>query len=241
MTTSERGRRVAGALAVVAAPLTLTGLVLGLTLVDFDAEAFREPRTVLGLGADAAGTLRASYLLVMLGSYLLLVPAALWLATALGRRDDPVWRTATVSGLAYLGLGAAGSAVLAAVWPDLVERAAEDGADLDTLVVAFSTATRIAEDGLQGVLQNLAGAVWWVLVGLRLLGTRLRGLAVLTLVLGAASTLNAVGGLLSLDALVLVGLSATVLLGPVWAVWVGISLLRGQPAAPTPSPSAAAG
>lgn len=212
------GGRAAAALTVLAAPTTIAGLVLGLTLVNFDAEAFREPEVVLGLGSDAAGTLRASYLLVMLGSYALLVPIALWLASAFGKRENAGWRTVAVAGLAYLGLGAAGASVLAAVWPDLMERAAEPGTDLDTLVVVFAAATRIAEDGLQGVVQNLAGAVWWTGVGLRLRSSGARGLGLLTLVLGGASALNAVGGLLSVEAMVLVGLTGTVLLAPVWAV-----------------------
>ena len=213
--------------AVLAGPLALAGLVLGLALVDYDAEAFREPETVLGLGADAAGTLRASFLLVMLGSYLLVVPLALWFAARLGDRNDPRWSLATTAGLAYLGLGALGSCVLAAVWPDLVEQAAE-GASQDTLVVAFRTATRIAEDGFQGAVQNLAGAVWWLLLGLRLRARGAGGLAVLTLVLGGASALNTAGALLSAEALTLPGLTLTVLLAPVWAVWSGVSLLRGR-------------
>lgn len=213
--------------ALLAGPLAITGLLLGLTLVDFDAEAFRDPDTVLRLGADAAGTLRASYLLVMLGSYLLLVPLALWFAAALGRRDDPRWRLATVAGLAYLGLGAAGSCILAAVWPDLIRQYA-DGGDPDTLVVAFRTATRIAEDGLQGALQNVAGAVWWSLLAPALLRAGHRRLAVLTAVLAVASLLTTAGALLSLEALTLPGLTLTVLLVPVWAFSAGLLLLRGQ-------------
>lgn len=213
--------------ALLAGPLAIAGLVLGLTLVDLDAEAFRDPETVLGLGADAAGTLRASYLLVMLGSYLLLVPLALWYAAALGSREDPRWRLATVAGLAYLGLGAAGSCILAAVWPDLIEQWA-DGGDRDTLVVAFRTATRIAEDGLQGAFQNLAGAVWWSLLAAALLRAGRRGLGVLTAALAAASALTTGGALLSLEALTLPGLTLTVLLVPVWAVWSGLALLRGS-------------
>ena len=211
--------------ALVAGPLAVLGLLLGLALVGFDAEAFREPETVLRLGADAAGTLRASYLLVMLGSYLLLVPLALWYAAHLGDRDDPRWRLATVSGLAYLGLGAAGSCVLAAVWPDLIRQYAEGG-DPDTLVVAFRTATRIAEDGLQGAAQNLAGAVWWTLLAGALLRAGRRGLGVLTAALALASALTTAGALLSLEALTLPGLTLTVLLVPVWGVWSGLALLR---------------
>ena len=49
-----------------------------------------------------------------------------------------------------------------------------------------------------------------------------------TLVLGAASTLNAVGGLLSLEVLVLLGLTVTVLLAPLWVFLLGLTLMRGR-------------
>lgn len=219
--------RAAGVTALVAAPVALLGLVLGLQLADFDAEAFRDPDFVLGLGADEAGSLRASFLLVMLGSYLLVVPLALWLSSRLGDSADWRWRLTTVAGLAYLGLGAAGSCILAVVWPDLVRQAAE-GADRETLIVAFRAATRIAEDGLQGAFQNLAGAVWWAGLGLALRRVGQRGLGSFTLVLAVGSALNTFGALLSVEALTLVGLTLTVLLSPVWTVALGVVALRGR-------------
>jgi hypothetical protein len=230
--------RWAGALAIAAGPLTLLGLVLGLVLVDFDAEAFRDPDVVLGLGVDAAGTLRASYLLVMLGSYLLLVPLAVWLWSRLGPRDDAGWVLALVAGLAYLGLSAAGASILAAVWPALIQEFAAAGSQGGAVRTAFVTATRIAEDGLQGAIQNLAGAVWWTAVALRLRRLGHRALAVLTLVLGAASAVNALGSLLSADALTLPGLTLTVLLAPVWSFCLGLVLLRGRLGTTAPRPEA---
>ncbi len=223
---SATASRWAAVPAVLAGPLTVTGLLLGLALVDFDAEAFRDPETVLALGSDGAAVLRRSYLLVMLGSYALLLPLALELASRFGRAADPRWRLVTASGGAYLLLGAAGSAMLAAVWPDLIEQHAQAGSDHEALLVSFRAATRLAEDGLQGVLQNLAGAVWWLGLGLAQRRAGWRRLGALTLLLGVASAANAVGGLLSLEALVMVGLSLTVLLVPVWAVLTGLRLLR---------------
>lgn len=217
--------RTAGVCAVAAGPVALAGLVLGLQLAGGDAEAFRDPDFVLALGPDDAGPLRASFLLVMLGSYLLVVPLALWLSARFGDGGDWRWRLTTVAGLAYLGLGGAGSCILAAVWPDLIRQAA-DGADRETLVIAFRTATRIAEDGLQGAMQNLAGAVWWTGVGRALRRAGRRRLAGLTLVLATGSALNTLGALLTVEALTLVGLTATVLLAPVWSVLLGLVALR---------------
>lgn len=217
-----------GALAIVAGPLAVVGLVLGLLQVELDAESFRDPDIVLALGVDAARTLRASYLLVMLGSYLLLIPLAVWLWSHLGPRHEPGWLMALVAGLAYLGLGAAGASILAAVWPALIQEYATPGTDRAAIRTAFVTATRIAEDGLQGAIQNIAGGLWWTVTGLRLRRLQHGALAVLTLVLGAASTVNALGSLLAADALTLPGLTLTVLLAPVWAVVVGLSVLRGR-------------
>lgn len=225
----RRAARVVGALAIAAGPLALLGLLLGLVLVDFDAEAFRDPNVVLGLGTAAAGTLRTSYLLVMLGSYLLVVPLAVWLWSRLWRqRRDAGSTGALIGGLAYLGLGAAGASILAAVWPALIEQFAAAPADRGAIRVAFITATRIAEDGLQGAVQNLAGGVWWTLVGLRMRAMGHRKLAVLTLVLGVASSVNALGSLFAAEALTLPGLTLTVLLAPVWAVALGVSIFRGR-------------
>lgn len=215
-----------GWLALAAGPVTLAGLVLGISLTDFDAEAFRDPEQVLALGADKATTLRVSYLLTALGSYLMVVPLALWLRRRLAR-DTVGWDATTVLGLAYLGLGATGAGALAAAIPELIRLSAESGADQDALVIAWHTANRIGEDGLQGMVQNLAGAAWWLGLGAALRGVRPK-LAVLTLVLGVASAVNAAGSLAETDALQVPGLTVTVLLSPVWAFVTGLWVLRSE-------------
>lgn len=114
------------------------------------------------------------------------------------------------------------------MWPALIQQFASPSADRGAIRVAFMTATRIAEDGLQGAVQNVAGAVWWTTIGVRLRHLKHRKLAALTLVLGAASAVNALGSLLSADALTLPGLTLTVLLAPVWSVSVGVTVVRGR-------------
>jgi hypothetical protein len=188
---------------------------------------------VLALGRDDAAVLRVSYLLTALGSYLMLVPLLIWLRQRLADPDVVRAGTATVAGLAYLGLGAAGACVLAAAIPELIRQYAEPGSDHAVLQVAWHTANRIGEDGLQGMVQNLAGAVWWFLIGTRL-RVMSRVLGALTLVLSAASAVNAVGSVFEANALQLPGLTITVLVAPVWSFLLGLWLLRG------PSPDLAA-
>jgi hypothetical protein len=217
--------RWVGWLAIAAGPTTLAGLLLGISLVDWDAEAYRDPAVVLALGSHDAGVLRVSYLLTALGSYVMLVPLLLWLRDRLADADRVRAGTATVAGLAYLGLGAAGACVLAAAIPELIRLYAEPGADHKLLQVAWHTANRIGEDGLQGMVQNLAGAAWWLLVGgrLRRIST---GLGAFTLLLGVASAVNAVGSVFEADALQVPGLTITVLGAPIWSVLLGWWVLR---------------
>lgn len=219
--------RWVGWLAVAAGPVTLTGLLLGISLVDWDAEAYRDPAVVLALGSGNAGVLRASYLLTALGSYVMLVPLLLWLHRTLPDREDVAAETSRYAGLAYLLLGAAGACVLGAVVPELIRLYGEPGADHATLQVAWHTANRIGEDGLQGMVQNVAGAVWWLLLGGRL--RRLHaGLGWFTLLLGAASAMNAVGSFFEADALQTPGLTLTVLGAPVWSFLLGLRVLTSD-------------
>jgi hypothetical protein len=226
--------RWVGWLALAAGPVTLAGLLLGISLVSWDAEAYRDPAVVLALGKDDAAVLRVSYLLTAVGSYVMLVPLLLWLRERLADPDTVRAGTATVAGLAYLGLGAAGACVLAAAIPELIRQYAEPGADHAVLQVAWHTANRIGEDGLQGMVQNLAGAAWWLLIGTRLrrLST---GLGVLTLVLGVASAVNALGSVFEADALQVPGLTVTVLGAPVWSFLLGLWVLRRPLPDPVPA------
>lgn len=219
--------RWVGWLAITAAPVTLAGLVLGISLVDWNADAYRDPEVVLALGESKAAVLRVSYLLTALGSYAMLVPLLVWLHRRLPDTDDVRHAVSGLAGLLYLVLGAAGACVLAAAVPELIRLYAEPGADRETLQTAWHVANRIGEDGLQGMVQNLAGAVWWLLLGLRLLREQ-RILGWATVVLGAASAVNAVGSVFEADALQVPGLTVTVLGAPLWSIAVGSWLLRGR-------------
>lgn len=221
-------RRLAGLLAILAGPLSLTGLVVALSVVGFDFGTFSDHEAMLGLGASAAATIRWSWWLSMVGSYLFLVPLALWLGATLESDGPPMLRLYTLSGLGYLALGAAGAAVLAATWPLLMTLASTAPSEQQAaLLLDFATATAIAEGGLQGVLQNLLGSVWFLGVGSSLWRSR-RFLAVFTLFIGAMLVVTVVGALLASEPLNLLGLTATILLVPVWSVWTGLTVVRSR-------------
>ena len=161
-----RHRRGTAVVTIAAGVTSLASLIVGLSGADFDFEAVSESATFIALGTGAVAPVRWGLWLSMFGSYLLLVPVALLLLRWL-RQDDPVVADlSTVAAGFYILLGAAGASVLASTLPDLIQRYADaDAAMRAGLLNDFDLARRIAEDGLQGVVQNVAGAAWFLGTG----------------------------------------------------------------------------
>lgn len=218
--------RLAGMLALVAAPSAWLSLVIGLLAVDWNFETFGDPPALLALGAPAAQLIGWSYTLNAFGAYLLLIPLLIWLYHELKPQAPLFMQWYVLCGLGYLVLGAAGGAILASAWPALMTAyPTASAADQATLTLLFDNVVAIAEGGLQGVIQNVAGGVWWL--GLStLIWAQRRALAGLSGVIGAALLLNAVGNLIDSEALSTFGLIATLLLVPIWTIWMGLAALR---------------
>ena len=219
-------RRATAVVTIAAGVTSLASLIVGLSGADFDFEAVSESATFIALGTDAVAPVRWGLWLSMFGSYLLLVPVALLLLRWL-RQDDPVvGDLATVAAGFYILLGAAGASVLASTLPDLIQRYADaDAAMRAGLLNDFDLARRIAEDGLQGVVQNVAGAAWFLGMG-SLLRRHRPALGAAAIAVGAFLVVNAVGIMVDVEALRFIGLTGNVLLAPAWAIGMGTSLLR---------------
>jgi hypothetical protein len=219
-------RRATAVVTIAAGVTSLASLIVGLSGADFDFEAVSEAATFIALGTDAVAPVRWGLWLSMFGSYLLLVPVALLLLRWL-RQDDPVVADlATVAAGFYILLGAAGASVLASTLPDLIQRYADaDAAMRAGLLNDFDLARRIAEDGLQGVVQNVAGAAWFLGMG-SLLRRHRPALGAAAIAVGAFLVVNAAGIMVDVEALRFIGLTGNVLLAPAWAIGMGTSLLR---------------
>ena len=84
-------------------------------------------------------------------------------------------------------LGAAGSAILAAAWPFLIEQYEIAAVAMrEFLVIEFQVVNAIAEEGLHGVIQNLSGAVWFLGMGY-LLRAKRKGLGSFAIAIGGFS------------------------------------------------------
>jgi hypothetical protein len=219
-------RRGTAVVTIAAGVTSLASLIVGLSGADFDFEAVSEAATFIALGTDAVAPVRWGLWLSMFGSYLLLVPVALLLLRWL-RQDDPVVADlATVAAGFYILLGAAGASVLASTLPDLIQQYADaDAAMRVGLLNDFDLARRIAEDGLQGVVQNVAGAAWFLGMG-SLLRRHRPALGAAAIAVGAFLVVNAVGIMVDVEALRFIGLTGNVLLAPAWAIGMGTLLWR---------------
>ena len=92
------------------------------------------------------------------------------------------------------------------------------------LALTFAALTTTVEGGIWSTPQNLLHGVWWLGMG-ELLRRERRGLGTLTLVLGAFALLNSVGEVFDIEAFDIAGLFVTLLLGPIWALWLGLIVL----------------
>ena len=218
-------RRATAVVTIAAGVTSLASLIVGLSGADFDFEAVSEAATFIALGTDAVAPVRWGLWLSMFG-YLLLVPIALHLLRWL-RQDDPVVAgLSTVAAGFYILLGAAAASVLASTLPDLIQRYADaDAAMRAGLLNDFDLARRIGEDGLQGVVQNVAGAAWFLGMG-SLLRRHRPALGAAAIAVGAFLVVNAAGIMVDVEALRFIGLTGNVLLAPAWAIGMGISLWR---------------
>lgn len=229
---SGRHVKMVGVLAVVAGVLALLSLGVGLAGVDGDAEVLSEEASLVAAGAGAADAIRASFWLNMFGNYLLLVPLALVLHAmcADGRRADT--RLLTAAGGVYLLFGAAGSAIFAGAWPDLMEKYAAAGGESEraAILADFELVSAIAGDGLHGVVQNVGGAVWLLGIG-ALMRAWVPSLGWLAMAIGAFLAITTAGTIIGVEALSLIGVTATVLVAPLWSMAVGLRLIRTPPPA----------
>src|SRR5688500_7103354 len=226
MNDHQSFQRFAALAAIISFPLTLGSIVLSGMALDFNMEASTNPALLLSVGADGASLSRWGMILDMLGYYLPLLPVALFLWRWLGPRD-PYWVLFYTScGLGYIPIGAMGAVILAAVHPPLISAYAQSSVEQRVMLeTVFNTIWSMVYGGMWNILGELLAGIWFVGVGLLLRGER-RIFSIVTMILGISALLDSLGMILNFEGLALLGLSIYVVLAPIWALWLGIDLLR---------------
>jgi hypothetical protein len=219
-------QRFAALAAIISFPLALGNIVLSGMAIDFKfMDAATNPAFWLSAGTDGASLLRWGMILDMLSYYLPLLPVALVLWRWLRPRNPDWVLFYTSCGLGYILIGAIGAAILAAVHPPLINAYTQASVEQrPVLETVFSAIWNMVYVGIWGILEVLLAGIWFLGIGLLLRGER-RLFSIVSIILGISALLGSLGVILSVEALALLG-AIYGLLAPIWALWLGIDLLR---------------
>ena len=225
MNEASSFRRVAAITAIVSAPLALGASIILVLAIGVDPEVISNPANLITLGPRVAGIFRGVEFVGMFGYYLLLLPAALYLWDWLRPQNPNLVNVYTVFGLAYILIGAIGSAVLVTVLPPMMSaypQASE--AQREVLMSIFQTFSDLAIVALFS-LSYILGGMWWLGTGL-LLRLERRILGMVTVVQGVVTLGYGVGLMLQVEPLAM--LEPLTFFAPIWALWLGVVILRGS-------------
>lgn len=206
--------------------IVVGGIALQPLYTNFGSEVFTEPDLMITVGVDGAKLLRWGMIVDMLGYYLLLLPVALFLWRWL-ESSNPNWiRFYTFCGLGYILIGAIGAAILAVVQPPLINAYTQASTEeRENLALVFDTLWNVVYGGLWNILEVLLAGVWFLGIGLLMRGER-RLFSIISIILGVSALLDSFGNILNLSALATTGLYIYLGLAPIWALWLGIDMLR---------------
>jgi hypothetical protein len=225
MDNSRSFQRLAGVTAILSAPLALASFVLPLMSMSYNFDAFSNLSLLLQAGAGGATLWRWGMILDMLGYYLLVAPLTLFLWRWLKPKDPDQVRLFTLCLLAYILIGAIGAAILATVFPPLMVAYTALPEQRATLEVVFTAFTNTVYSGLWGLLEVFIAGIGWIGIGLFLRRER-PAIGVTTVILGILALVTSLGGVTGIEAHALSGLFPYLVLAPIWALWLGIDLLR---------------
>jgi hypothetical protein len=216
-------RRMAAITAIISAPLALGASAILAWAIDFNPELMSNPVDLIALGARVAGIFRGVEFIGMFGYYLLLIPASLYLWYWLKPHNPKLISLYTVFGLGYLFIGAIGSAVLVSVAPPLIgayPQASE--AQREVLEAVFQAVIDLGIVALFS-LSYILGGVWWLGIGL-IVRVERRILGIVTVVQGLVTLGYGAGVMLRVEPLAM--LEPLTFFAPIWALWLGVVILR---------------
>jgi hypothetical protein len=222
-------RRTAGITVIASALGVVAASVVLFAAVDFVADVMAEPGLLLTLELNRIELFRWGSYLELFAPTLLMVPAAIYLWYWLKAKNHGLITVYTVSGLASLFMAAVGAVLRATAWPVMINaHAGAVESQAAVLASIFQAATDFSFGGLWALEQLLWG-VWWLGIGW-ILRSEKTALGIVTTVLGAAFLIGGTGWIL--DVSVLARMESASFFVPIWAVWLGVVILR-QPGVPT--------
>lgn len=219
-------RFMIGSITILSGLIALSCLIVGAMAVEFNFDAFADPMKALNY-ADNASMARAFMILDMIGYYLLLLPVAFFLNQQYKFRS-PWTPLYTFTGVAYVLVGSIGAAILAAVWPELMnEHVRADSMTKELIALQFQVSTIAVTKGLWNILEVLFASVWWIGMG-SLLYQDNKAVGILSIVTGVSALTDGMANIVGLQGAAELSLNVYLVLGIVWPVAIGIFILKKQ-------------
>ena len=221
-------RKIAGWLAVISVPFALTNFTLTGIAGSNDVQDLSGLYSYINAGAEAGYLMKWAWLADLVGYYLLLVPATFFIHHWL-KSKNPYWISIfTFCGLAYIFAGSIGAAILAKTWPTLISGYAGAKEPIKEMYnIVFVNSTQMVYGGIWGYFEFLLAGIWWIGIGFTMKSER-KALGIVTIILGFISILTCTGEIFNIESIAIGSLFILLLLAPVWACWLGISLIRGK-------------
>lgn len=201
-------------------------IIATLVSVNFNNDVLSDPLLILTSGGINTVAARWSMILDMFGYYLLLLPVIYlfhdWM------KVKTVWcNLITFSGVAYILIGSIGASILAIVWPKLITAFhLANAADQQIIKANFSLINDMVYSGMWNLLEMTFAAVWWIFTGYQLVKNKFRSIGWLTIVTGLSCLADAKSGILQISWLHEVSLNVYLWLAIIWAVVIGIFMLK---------------
>lgn len=213
-----------GAISILSGLLALACLLVGAVAVEYNFDAFSNPVLTLNY-AHNHQLAKWFNLLDMFGYYLLLLPLIFYFHQQY-KYTSPWSSLFTFSGLAYVLTGALGAAILAALWPDLMIDYSTASDENKTIIsTVFRATTLLVTKGMWNILEVLFAAVWWMGLG-RMIYKESKSLGIVTIIAGLFTLMDATGNMTGVQILSDIGLNVYLLLGILWPIIIGVSLIK---------------
>lgn len=223
---ADRFRKLAAGSAILAVPLAYLTVALIMVSTGFDPSVFEDPSALVAIGVDGAALFRISQIIDMFGFYLLWIPPMVYLWYWLRPHAPLTVGLLSGLGVTFAAIAALGAAVNAATLPPLMVDYAAAGAEarpaIAALFTGFSNAVIV---GLFGIFARLLISVWLLGIGVYLRRER-RWLGAGAIGFGGFTTLSFLGNVFGAPAVHSVGVSGYIFLGPLWLLWLGVTLWR---------------
>jgi hypothetical protein len=228
--TKYRFRLIAAWCAILSMFFAFATIFFSIIILNFDANLFNaavsnNATVVLPLLAENPALAWWPSIFDFFGFYLLLLPLAFYLHHLFKAEASDWMNLFTACGLAYILFGAMGAAILADVFSSQAVAYAETTGYAQQVHTAIFEAFGAAiQRGVWGILDPILAGIWWTGLGLLLRKNR-RILGGYTLVLGLINLLGGFCAALGIETVAGFCLNVYFLMAPIWAFWLGITLL----------------